>query len=294
MERFRNISEREDVPIFIVSAEALEENVLKCYDLGMSDFIVKPFDPAILKQRVSSVLKSHNESYGQILTETVKESTFNAEAVRTFDSELSNILQRLFAPREIEDPHHLKRVSMYSGIILNTLAKIENNGLDLNEDQIELIVRASSYHDIGKLAIPDRILVNCPDLSAEDFEVYKTHTSLGADMLQFVKDSDISSFIQILSNIAKYHHEKWNGSGYPEGLSGMDIPLCAQILSLAHDFDEFFTSPFVLEDFKSVAERIIAQKECYNPIILKALIRSEAAITEVMQQYSGEEQPLKT
>ncbi|WP_312647758.1 response regulator [Aminipila sp.] len=288
LQHIKLIDHAKNIPIILTGTEAIKENILKAFQYGASDFMVKPFEPDFFRQRVLSLLGNSSKIPGNALNKLVSDTDADIENLKEFDKFLNKTLKNLYSLRQIETPYHLKRVSLFTGTLLKTLAKNSASGVNLNESQIELIIRASTYHDIGKVAIPDEILRNVDILTEQQRATYNSHTTRGAELLQINNNPALSSYTQLTINIAQNHHENWDGSGYPNGLKGNEIPLSAQVVSLAADFDRFSRDFYGVVDnvFEVAMERVLTFQHKYNPMLIRALAHSESVIEKIIEKYS--------
>ncbi|MEZ8823718.1 HD domain-containing phosphohydrolase [Vibrio amylolyticus] len=209
-----------DIPVIFVTAKAEVVDEQKGFELGAVDYITKPISPPIVKARVQTHIALHNQNLE--LAVKVKKRTEQLEQTRL------EIIQRLGRAAEYKDNEtgmHVIRMSHYSRIIAEQL--------DVNERWRELVFQASPMHDIGKIGIPDYVLGKPGKLDAEEWDIMQQHVKIGGDI---IGDSD-SLLLQMAREIALYHHEKWDGSGYPHGTKGEDIPLSARIVAIADVFD---------------------------------------------------------
>ncbi|PMJ88745.1 two-component system response regulator [Vibrio sp. 10N.261.55.A7] len=209
-----------DIPVIFVTAKAEVVDEQKGFELGAVDYITKPISPPIVKARVQTHIALHNQNLE--LAVKVKKRTEQLEKTRL------EIIQRLGRAAEYKDNEtgmHVIRMSHYSRIIAEQL--------DVNERWRELVFQASPMHDIGKIGIPDYVLGKPGKLDAEEWDIMQQHVKIGGDI---IGESD-SLLLQMAREIALYHHEKWDGSGYPHGTKGEDIPLSARIVAIADVFD---------------------------------------------------------
>lgn len=209
-----------DIPIIFVTAKAEVVDEQKGFEMGAVDYITKPISPPIVQARV----KTHIALYDQNLSlaNQVRERTAQLESSRL------EVIQRLGRAAEYKDNEtgmHVIRMSHYSKILAQQL--------DVSERWIELVFQASPMHDIGKIGIPDAVLRKPGKLDKDEWEVMQTHVQIGADII----DNGDSLLLQMAQEIALYHHEKWDGSGYPHKLKGEEIPLSARIVAIADVFD---------------------------------------------------------
>ena len=229
-----------NIPIIFVSEMSDEKTVVKSFLAGAVDFISAPFKAYEVKARV----KTHIKMYG--LQNQLAEKNNQLEDIVEVQNKTINDMQmatifslaKLAQSRDDETGNHLERVQKYCYSLAKQLAVTEKYKDVIDEKFIKNIVYASPLHDIGKVGIPDAILLKPGRFTPEEFEEMKKHTTLGAETLEEVyKKFPSNEFLKMGIDIAKYHHERWDGKGYPEGLSGEDIPLSARIMAIADVYD---------------------------------------------------------
>lgn len=282
------------VPVLIISGEASSKSEEKCFDYGVSDFIKKPFANKLVKQRVANIVELYN--YKSSLEERVAKQTetlqkqyyvlkMQSEKLKKSNENIVDILGTVVESRDLESGEHIMRVKDYTRILARKLME-ECPEYELNDDKIEIIVAASALHDIGKIAIPDKILLKPGRLTDDEFEVMKSHTTRGSEMINNIKDVWDENYRKVSYEICRSHHEKWDGRGYPDGLKGEDIPLSAQIVSIADCYDALVNERVYKDAFsKEEAFRMIVSGECgmFNPKLLEAFRNSKADFEELVK-----------
>lgn len=218
-------------PVIVITGDRNEEVEVKSLEMHASDFLFKPFSATVLKQRIKNVIELN--TYQSQLEDKVLEQT---QKIRKFNSSLLDLLGILVEFRDLESGNHVFRVKNYTRILAKELmVKYPEYGLD--DKLIEDISNASVLHDLGKIAIPDNILLKPGKLTTEEFEIMKTHTTKGSDLIMQVKDIWELDFFKIAYEITRHHHERFDGKGYPDHLIGDKIPISAQLVSIADVFD---------------------------------------------------------
>ena len=259
----------EDVPVIMISSEDSDESVLRAYELGASDYISRPFDMRVVRQRVSNIMRLYARQ--RRLSVLLAQQYYEREKSSNV---LVNIMGGAMELRNGESGPHVLHVRNLTEILLERLIQKTDRYLITGKERV-VIAMASTLHDIGKLAIPDSVLNKPGALTPEEFEIMKTHTTLGSDMLDNLNMySDSPLLLKTAHDICRWHHERWDGKGYPDGLIGDQIPISAQVVSLADVYDAL-TSERVYKGAVShyVAMEMIRNGECgaFNPLLLECL-----------------------
>lgn len=235
----KNVKTR-DIPVIFISAIATQESKEKGFNMGAVDFILKPFEAQEVYLRVNTHLKLYRmqrelENYNRQLQKTI-----NAQ-IRKMNEEQRLIMYamaRLAESRDNADSHHLENVGKNARMLALSLQFSPKFTKLISNEFADTIEQASPLHDIGKVLIPDRILLKPGKLTPEEMEVMKSHSKIGAETLENIYAmSESNPALQMAIDIAKYHHEKWDGSGYPDGLKETEIPLAARITSIVDVYD---------------------------------------------------------
>lgn len=267
------------VAIIIISSESENKIEKKCFDLGVSDFIHRPFDERLVKRRVNNIVSlfQYQEGLEQKIeqqTETLKKQfkLLQMQAVQLKQSKenVIDILGTVVEYRNLESGEHIKRVKGYTRILAEKVMT-DYPEYNLTQEKIEVIVSASALHDIGKIAIPDSILLKPGRLTDDEFEYMKSHTTRGCEILSNIKDTWDPEYGKVSYEICRHHHERYDGKGYPDGLKGEDIPISAQIVSLADVYDALVNERVYKSAFtKEKAFQMIVTGECgvFSPKIL--------------------------
>ena len=235
LERLRESALTEKLPVFLITAEASDENMRRAYDLGVMDVISKPVVPYIVLKRVQSVIELFQAR--KRLRRTVKsqqtELLAQAEKIIRLNQGMIEALSTAIEFRSEESGDHVRRIHDITWNLL-TYTPL-GDGLD--DEAIHQIALASIMHDVGKIAIPDAILNKPGKLTAEEYAIMKTHTTQGALLLERIPQLRETGLYAYAADIARHHHERWDGRGYPDGLHGDEISVWAQAVSLADVYD---------------------------------------------------------
>lgn len=257
-----------DIPVIMVSAESDAAYIERAYELGVTDFINRPYDVNIVRRRVMNTLMLYQK----------QRTLMGMVADQVYEREKSNnlmvyILSHIVEFRNGESGMHVLNVQAMTEMILTQLMRLTDQ-YPLTTEDISLITMASSLHDIGKIAIPEEILNKPGRFTDEEFAIMKTHSAVGSDMLDDLELYKDEKLVKVARDICRWHHERWDGRGYPDGLVGDDIPISAQVVALADVYDALtsrrvYKPPFSHEE----ALRMIREGECgaFNPLILECL-----------------------
>ena len=221
----------ETIPVIIISSENKLERIHQAYDLGVTDFLSRPFDDKIVRRRVfnTMLLYAKQKDLETLATEQIYEKEQRS-------SLMVDILSHIVEFRNGESGLHVLNVRTVTELLLNALTR-KTDRYQLSQADISLISTASALHDIGKIAIDDKILNKPGRLTEEEFAIMKTHSSVGAQMLEQLPIHQGEPLIKVAYDICRWHHERYDGRGYPDGLTGDDIPISAQVVAMADVYD---------------------------------------------------------
>lgn len=259
----------EDIPVIMISAENSHLSIEKAYELGVSDFISRPFDALIVHHRVINTIMLYDKQ--KKLTDMVMEQIYEKEKSNSL---MISILSHVVEFRNGESGLHVININKITEILLEHLVK-KTQKYNLSNADISLICMASSLHDIGKIAIPEEILNKPGKLTKEEFDTMKTHSAIGASMLENIDFYQDEPLVKVAYEICRWHHERYDGKGYPDGLKGEEIPISAQIVSIADVYDALTSKRVYKAAFShDKAIDMIVNGECgtFNPLLIECLL----------------------
>lgn len=270
----------DSLPVIMISSEDSDDVVLRAYELGASDYINRPFNARVVRRRVSNTIRLYAKQrrLTSLLSQQYNERVKNSRM-------LIDIMAGVMELRNGESGLHVTHIEKLTELLLGCLVH-RSDKFPLDNEQRSTIAMASALHDIGKMSIDDAILNKPGRLTSEEFEIMKTHTTLGADMLfELGHQHAGNSLLEYAYQIARWHHERWDGKGYPDGLKGDEIPIAAQVVSVADVYDAL-TSVRVYKDAIPHQEAIqmILDGKCgeFNPLLLDCLLEVQDRIAETL------------
>lgn len=270
----------DSLPVIMISSEDSDDVVLRAYELGASDYINRPFNARVVRRRVSNIIRLYAKQrrLTSLLSQQYNERVKNSRM-------LIDIMAGVMELRNGESGLHVTHIEKLTELLLGCLVH-RSDKFPLDNEQRSTIAMASALHDIGKMSIDDAILNKPGRLTSEEFEIMKTHTTLGADMLfELGHQHAGNSLLEYAYQIARWHHERWDGKGYPDGLKGDEIPIAAQVVSVADVYDAL-TSVRVYKDAIPHQEAIqmILDGKCgeFNPLLLDCLLEVQDRIAETL------------
>ena len=273
----------EDVPVIMISSEDSEEAIRRAYDLGASDYVNRPFDARIVYRRVMNTIKLYSKQRRlvKMVSEQIQKREHNT-------STLVGVLSQIVEFRNGESGDHVRHIRMITEMMLEHLLKVTNK-YDISPEEKENIPLASALHDIGKIAIDERILNKPGKLTDEEFAIMKTHSMCGAEILAKLDNFQFEPLLHTAYEITRWHHERWNGRGYPDGLKGDEIPISAQIVSVADVYDALTSERCYKKAFShETAIQMIQNGECgaFNPLLIKCLVEIQDELKNYTQHLA--------
>lgn len=270
----------DNLPFIMISSEDSDDMVLRAYELGASDYINRPFDSRVVRRRVSNTIRLYAKQrrLTSLLSQQYNERVKNSRM-------LIDIMAGVMELRNGESGRHVTNIEKLTELLLGCLVQ-RSGTIFLDNEERSTIALASALHDIGKMSIDDAILNKPGRLTPEEFEIMKTHTTIGADMLRELGSHHAgNALMEYAYQIARWHHERWDGKGYPDGLKGDEIPIAAQVVSVADVYDAL-TSVRVYKDAIPHKEAIqmILDGKCgtFNPLLLDCLLEVQDRIAETL------------
>ena len=304
-ETLEHLQENQDtrrIPVIMITALDDVDSAVRCIDMGAVDYITKPFNPTLLKSRVTACLErkrlSDIEENRRFQTELSNE--YLSEQVREKVREISKsqlaaifAMSKLAESRDPETGEHLERMREYCKILSEQLSRMPKYRSIIDREFVDNIYAASPLHDIGKVGVDDRVLLKPGKLNAEEWEQMKLHPVIGAETLREVdRQHPGNSFIKTGIAIAESHHEKWDGNGYPYGKAGEDIPLVARVLALGDVYDALTSKRCYKEAFsheKSVSIILEGDGNHFDPDVVLAFRETEIEFMNVRNNFEDSE-----
>ncbi len=300
LRRLKNSDRTRDIPVLMLTALSETEQKAKCFESGVVDYIQKPFDVNELQARVKThlslalarkTLKEQNQNLEELVEQRTRELLVTQQA--TIES-----MAALAEYRDPETGQHINRVKGYVELLAKMLSKHALFAAQLPLSTINLFIRSAPLHDIGKVGVRDEILLKAGALTDEEFTEMKRHTEYGAQVIRAVqKKVGAVPFLNVAREMAYSHHEKWNGTGYPAGLSGKNIPLSARIMALADVYDALISRRVYKPPFThSNAVEIILEEsgKSFDPDIVEVFSRCTEKFRDIALNFAESEEQCDT
>lgn len=272
------------IPVIMVSGEDETNNIKRAYDLGATEFISKSLDDEIVHKRVANAIEFYRKQ--RHLTNMISKQLFAREHISNL---MVNILSHIVEFRNGESGLHVLHIGTITEILLNKLMALEESPYEFTRSEVAMISTASALHDIGKISIPEEVLNKPGRLTDEEFEIIKQHSAVGAEMLADLPFHNDEKLVTTAHDICRWHHERWDGGGYPDGLRGDEIPISAQVVALADVYDAL-TSERVYKPAYSHQKAVdmILGGECgaFNPLLLDCLLEARDEIKDAVNIQS--------
>jgi len=301
LERIKSDPKLSHIPVIMITAVDDIESTVKCIEFGADDYLTKPFNPVVLKARVNASLNKkalhdteqeykeylhiHNKLLEHKVTQQVKEIS-SAQLSAIFS------MSKLAESKDPETGAHLERMREYCRVLSNYLSGTRVYTGIIDNNFVETIYAASPLHDIGKVGVPDSVLLKPGKLDENEWTIMQSHTTIGAETLIAVHELHPNNdFIHMGIDVAQSHHEKWDGTGYPNGLSGTNIPLAARILPVGDVYDALTSKRCYKEAFShDKSKQIILEGSGnhFEPAIVDAFLETEAEFVKIRNYYKDE------
>lgn len=286
-----------NTPVILITSYESEEYEEKGHELGVSDIIRKPFNSFIIKRRVKNLVDLYNhknkmellvKNQINLLNEQNKKIIKQAQRINNFNNTIIDVLGAIVEYKDEDLGQHIKRIRYFTYELLKIVSK-KYPEYQITDELIEVISSASTMHDIGKVAIPDSILLKPDKLIEYEYEVMKTHCIKGCNILSLLDNLRDDEYLKYCYDICHYHHERWDGSGYPEGLKGEEIPIWAQVVSMADCYDALTAKrPYKLAYSHDKAISMILNNECgeFSPKLKESLKIASNRLKDIANMYS--------
>ena len=302
LERMQNDQDTQRIPVIMITALDDVDSAVRCIDMGAVDYLTKPFNPTLLKSRVTACLerKRISDQEENRLLQTELSNEYLSEQVREKVREISKsqlaaifAMSKLAESRDPETGEHLERMREYCKVLSEQLSRMPKYRPVIDREFVDNIYAASPLHDIGKVGVDDRVLLKPGKLNAEEWVQMKLHPVIGAETLREVdRQHPGNTFIKTGIAIAEGHHEKWDGSGYPYGVAGEKIPLVARVLALGDVYDALTSKRCYKEAFsheKSVSIILEGDGNHFDPDIVLAFRETETEFKEIRNNFEDSE-----
>ena len=290
MDKIREREEWNNIPVIFLTADRDSDTEIQCFEMGATDYIVKPFVPAIMLSRVQRTieLECYKKDLEGAVAEQADEIVKKNMKILKIQQEVIVSMANVIESRDGSTGEHVKRTAIFVKLIAENLMKNHMFADVLNEEYFEYLCNAAPMHDIGKITVPDYILKSTGNLTEEEFETMKNHSVEGGKIIrETLGKIEDSKYIEIAADMATYHHERWDGSGYPEGKCGEDIPLCARIMAVADVFDALAFKRYYKEALPLDATFDIIEESSgthFDPVVADALCNVREKIEDMFER----------
>lgn len=289
MECLRSNFSTDTIPVIFLTADNLAETEIKCFQMGAMDFVAKPFVPDILLSRVSKTIEldQYRHNLENMVNTQAQKITEDAQRLGRIQDSVIIGMANLIESRDGSTGKHVKNTQSYVRMIANELLSRGLFPEELTPAYIEDLCKAAPLHDVGKIKIPDAILQKPGKLTPEEFDTMKLHTTHSRKIIQtIIGDIEDEHYVRLVEDIALYHHERWDGTGYPSGLTGSNIPLSARIMAVADVFDALYEERCYKPPIRPI-ERIIqimseGRGTQFDPVIIDVFIEMLPKLKEVL------------
>lgn len=291
--RLKDDERTRDVPVLFLTALTRPEDEARGFEVGAADFIHKPFNPTTVRARVAThlQLKAAQDMMRDRNAWLQRELASRLQEVDRLRDATFHVMISFAEFRDEDTGNHVKRTQEYVRTLATWLVQRPNSGVHLDPDEIDQIARSAPLHDIGKVAIPDGILLKPGPLTAEEFAVMKTHAVQGWEMLRRAAErmgGESGPMLRYAMEIARHHHEKWDGSGYPDGLRSLEIPLSARLMAVADVYDALisrrpYKEPMTHE--RAMVLMVEGGGRHFDPAIVQALLATQHDLERIAHEW---------
>lgn len=274
-----------DIPVIMISAENDQEFIVRAYKLGAVDYITRPFNSVIVRHKVDGIMRMHihEKNMVELASSQIIEKHQN-------NNMMIHILSGIVEFRNGESGQHILNVQTLTEMFMRELLNITDE-YRITEDDMNLIPKAAALHDIGKISVPSSILNKPGALSSSEFTVMKAHTTEGYTILRSIEAYKDDPLIMMASAVCRWHHERYDGKGYPDGIAGDDIPIAAQLVSLADVYDALTSERCYKKAYPhEMTVNMILRGECgkFNPVLIECFKNLADDIPERLSNASSE------
>lgn len=278
------------IPVIIATSERGLNRVQDCFDNGALDVILKPFNPIMVKGHVKNVIELYETKMN--LQAKVHEQTYKIQAqneeLKKYNSRIVEVMSTVVEFRNLESGDHIKRIKKMTRVMAEICQKLFPDVYNLSNEDVEMIESASALHDIGKITISDAILLKPGRLSSDEFELIKSHTTGGCEILNEIQDFQDEKSRKISYNIVRHHHERYDGKGYPDSLVGEAIPIEAQLVSIVDAYEALVGERVYRDAFsKDKAYNMIMNGECgeFSDNVLTCFEKARPELEKIASSY---------
>lgn len=286
LEKLAEKKEWARIPVILITGDTASDVERLGYEMGVSDIIMKPFNPRVVKRRVKNTIDLYLHQYEleELVEVQMEKLKKQSEELKNMNTRLIDTLGTVVEFRNLESGEHIRRIKGFTNVIMKHLAR-EYPEYNISAEMIDDVTVASAMHDVGKIAIPDNILLKPGRLTKEEFEVMKTHTVKGCEIIeQAMGDIQEERYFNYSYEICRYHHERYDGNGYPDHLKGEEIPIAAQAVSIADVYDALVSKRCYKDAYgKEQACQMIINGECgiFSPKLLRCFELSKKEYAEL-------------
>lgn len=278
IERLKSSIDYQEIPVVFLTAEKSDDVEAHCFKAGAEDYVSKPFVPEVLISRVRRIisLKKYQANLENMVEQQADKLLEQARNINRMQREVIKSMANLIESRDNNTGNHVKRTSEYVGRIIVYLQNENIYSEILTSDYVSNLLNAAPMHDVGKIKVPDSILQKPGKLTSEEFEIMKSHSAEGGLIIdEILRGIESDDYVEIARDVATYHHEKWDGSGYPSGKKNVEIPLSARIMAVADVFDALVSKRCYKEALSyDKAKQIIEESKAthFDPFIAQAVL----------------------